>query len=205
MDLVQYSQEPIKHNASRLDRPGLSAREYAHPYVKPHSDSVTGSTSSSELRNAHHPSFCQDQVTAGIYILPSKSTSHLSQAVTMKMAASQQPGHKTLGPNSSSLATSQLPGHKILGPNSSSLHKICREDNSKSTHYVFSELKVGIRANQFQPKVKQSDIPVKHNILHSHDLPLGHSDNHTTPVDCILTSEPTVTTNSSVLIKDPMC
>ena len=102
------------------------------------------------------------------------------------------------------IATSQPPGHKALGPNSSSLHTLCREDNSKSTSCVFSDLKVGSRANQSQPKVRQSDIPVKHDIPHSHDIPLGHSDTHTTPVDSIHPSKPTVTTTSNVPIKDPM-
>ena len=101
VDPVQYSQEPSKYDASRLDRPGLSNTDYAYPYYKPHSDSVTGSVFSSQLRKAKYPSSCYD-----------------------------------------------LP--------------------------------------------------------HSHDLPLGHSDNHTTPVDSILPSNPTVTTTSNVQIKDPM-
>ena len=58
--------------------------------------------------------------------------------------------------------------------------------------------------NQLQPKVRQSDILVKHDIPHSHDLSLGHSDNHTTPIDSIPPSMSTVTTTSNVLIKDPM-
>ena len=60
VDSVQHSQEPVKPNASRLSRPYLGKEEYAHPYIKPHSDKVTRSVSSSQLRNAHHPSSCHD-------------------------------------------------------------------------------------------------------------------------------------------------
>ena len=104
------------------------------------------------------------------------------------------------------MAASQPPGHKALGPNSSSLHTTYREDKPKSTSYVFSDLKVGCRANQSkpQPKIKQSDIPVKHDISHSHDITLGHSDTHITPVDSIHSSKPTVTATANVPIKDPM-
>ena len=52
---VQHSQEPVKYNTPRLDRPCLSRDKYIHPHVKPHSDSVTRSTSS-QLRKAKHPS-----------------------------------------------------------------------------------------------------------------------------------------------------
>ena len=65
------------------------------------------------------------------------------------------------------------------------------------------DLKAGSRANQSQSqpqcKVSQSDIPVKHDITHSHDLPLGHGDKHT-----LLPSKPTVTTNTNVPIQDPV-
>ena len=124
VDLVQHSKEPINHNASRLDRPGLSTAEYAHLYVKSHSDKVTRSVSSSQLSNAHHQSSCYEEVTAGIDVPLSKSTSNLSHAVTMEIATSQPPGHKT------------------LGPNNSSLHTLCREDYSKSTTCVPSDPKV---------------------------------------------------------------
>ena len=69
VDPVQHSQEPVKYNAPRLDRPCLSKDKYIHPHVKPHSDSVTGSTSS-QLRKAKHPSSCYNQVTSSIGCSP---------------------------------------------------------------------------------------------------------------------------------------
>ena len=113
VDTVQCSQEAVKPNSSRLSRPYLGKEEYAQPYVKPHSDKVTRSVSSSQLRNAHHPSSCHDQVTTGNGVPPLKSNSYQSHAVTVDTATSQPPGHKTLSPNSSSLLT------------------LCREENSK--------------------------------------------------------------------------
>ena len=104
VDPVQQSQVPVKCHASRLERPCLSKAKYAHSYSKPHSDQVTGSTSS-QLRKAKHQSSCYNQVASGLDVPPSNSTSHLSHAVAMQMAASQPPGHKALGPNSSSLHT----------------------------------------------------------------------------------------------------
>ena len=69
---------------------------------------------------------------------------------------------------------------------------------------MFSDLKVGSRANKSEPqlKIRQSDIPVKHDIPHSHDLPLGHDDKYPLPVCSILQSRPTVTTNANVPIQD---
>ena len=183
---VQHSQEPVKPNASRLSRPYLGKEEYAHPYVKPHSDKVTRSVSSSQLRNAHHPSSCHDQVTTGNGVPPPKSKSYQSHAVTVDTATSHPPGHKT------------------LGPNSSSLHTLCRDDYSKSTTSKSSDHKVGSQANQSQPKVKLSDIPVKYDITHSHDLPVSHSDKHPLPVCSIFPSKPTVTTTTNLSTKDPM-
>ena len=186
VDTVQHSQEAVKPNSSRLSRPYLGKEEYAQPYVKPHSDKVTRFVSSSQLRNAHHPSSCHDQVTTGNGILPPKSNSYQSHAVTMD------------------IATSQLPGHKTLGPNSSSFHTLCREEYSKSTTCVSSDPKVGSMVNQSQPKVKLSDIPVMCDITHSHDLPLSHSDKHPLPVCSIFPSKPAVTTTINLLAKDPM-
>ena len=105
VNLVQHSQEAIKHNASRLDRPGFSKAKYAYSYSKSHSDQVTGSTSSSQLRKAKHRSSCYNYVASGLDVPPSNFTSHLSHAVTMQMAASQPPGRKALSPNSSSSHT----------------------------------------------------------------------------------------------------
>ena len=184
VDSIQHSQEPVKPNASRLSRPYLGKEEYAHPYIQPHSDKVTRSVSSSQLRNAHHPSSCHDQVTTGNGVPPPKSKSYQSHAVTVDAATSHPPGHKT------------------PGPNSSSLHTLCREDYSKSATCVSSDPKAGSRANQSQPKVKQSDIYVKYNIPHSHDIPLGHSDTHITPFNFIHPSKPTVTTNANIPIQD---
>ena len=82
VDSVQHSQEPVKPNASRLSRPYLGKEEYAHPYIKPHSDKVTRSVSSSQPRNAHHPSSCHDQVTTGNGVPPPKSKSYWIHAVT---------------------------------------------------------------------------------------------------------------------------
>ena len=101
-------------------------------------------------------------------------------------------------------ATSHPPGHKTLGPNSSSLHTLCRDDYSKSTTSESSDHKVGSQANQFQPKVKLSDIPVRYDITHSHDLPVSHSDKCPLPVCSIFPSKPTVTTTSNLSTKDPM-
>ena len=172
VDTIQHSQEPVKPNSSRLSRPYLGKEEYAHPYVKHHSDKVTRSASSSQLRNVHHPSSYHKQVASGLDVPPSKSTSHLSHTVTIEIATSQPPGHKT------------------LGPDSSSLHTLCTENYSKSTTCVSSDCKMGSKANQSQPKVKLSDIPVKCDITHSHDLPLSHSDKHPLPVCSILPSKP---------------
>ena len=105
VDSVQHSQGPVKPNASRLSRPYLGKEEYAHHYVKPHSDKVTRPVSSSQLRNAHHPSSYHAQVTTGNGVPPPKSKSYQSHAVTVDTATSHPPGHKTLGPNSSSLHT----------------------------------------------------------------------------------------------------
>ena len=63
----------------------------------------------------HYPSSYHKQVASGLDVPPSKSTSHLLHAVTIEIATSQPPGHKT------------------LGPNSSSLHILCTEDYSKTT------------------------------------------------------------------------
>ena len=167
-----HSQDPVKPNSLRLSRPYLGNEEYAHPYVTPHSDKVARSVSSSQLRNAHHPSSCDKQITAGIDVPPSKSTSHLSHTVTKEMITSQPPSHRT------------------LGPNSSSLHTLCREEYSKSTTCVSNDLKVESRANQSQPKIQQPDIPVKHSITHSHDLPLSYGDKHASKVCSILPSKP---------------
>ena len=95
---------------------------------------------------------------------PPKSKSYQSHAVTVDTATSHPPGHKT------------------LGPNSSSLHTLCRDDYSKSSTSEPSDHKVGSQANQSQPKVKLSDIPVKYDITHSHDLPVSHSDKCPLPV-----------------------
>ena len=102
------------------------------------------------------------------------------------------------------VATSQPPGHKTIGSNNSSLHTLCREDYYKPTTCMSSDLKVGNRAKQSHAKVKQSDIPVMCDITHSHDLPLSHSDKHPLPVCSIFPSKPTVTTTTNLLAKDPM-
>ena len=142
--------------------------------------------SSSQLRNAYHPSSYHDQVMTGNDVPPPKSKSYRSHAVTVDIATSQPPGRKT------------------LGPNSSSLHTLCREECSKSTTCVSSDPKVGSMVNQSQPKVKLFDIPVMCDITHSHDLPLSHSDKHPLPVCSIFPSKPTVTTTTNLSAKDPM-
>ena len=186
VDSIQHSQGPVKPNASRLSRPYLGKEEYAHHYVKPHSDKVTRSVSSSQLRNAHNPSSYHDQVTTRNGVPPPKSKSYQSHAVTVDIATSQPPGYKT------------------LGPNSSSLHTLSRDDYSKSTTSESSDHKVGSQANQSQPKVKLSDIRVKYDITHSHDLLVSHSDKHPLPVCSIFPSKPTVTTTTNLSAEDPM-
>ena len=186
VDTVQHSQGPVKPSSSRLSRPYLAKEEYAQPYVKPHSDKVTRSVSSSQLRNAHHPSSYHGQITTGNGVPQPKSKSYQSNAVTVDIATSQPPGHKT------------------CGLNSLSLHTLCREEYSKSTTCVSSDPKVGSMVNQSQLKVKLFDIAVMCDITHSCDLPLSHSDKHPLPVCSIFPSKPTLTSTTNLSAKNPM-